>query len=78
MRVRARMCTQIMSGKPTLHYFDVNGRGEMCKLIAAVGGVEIDIVEYPFVANGASAADKVPSPFYSVISPKALPPHGTA
>jgi hypothetical protein len=48
-----------MSGKPVLHYFDVSGRGEMCKLIAAVGGLEIEIVEYPFKANGASAADKL-------------------
>lgn len=32
---------------------------QMCKLIAAVGGLEIDIVEYPFAANGASAADKL-------------------
>lgn len=48
-----------MSGKPMLHYFDVNGRGELAKLIAAVGGVEIDVTEYPFVANGASAADKL-------------------
>ena len=46
-------------GKPTLHYFDVSGRGELCKLIAAVGGVELDIVEYPFQANGASVADKL-------------------
>jgi len=45
--------------KPTLHYFDVNGRGEVAKIVAAVGGLEIDIVEYPFVANGASAADKL-------------------
>uniref|UniRef100_A0A7S0QVY7 GST N-terminal domain-containing protein n=1 Tax=Pyramimonas obovata TaxID=1411642 RepID=A0A7S0QVY7_9CHLO len=45
--------------KPTLHYFDVNGRGEVCKLVAAAGGLEIDIKEYPFVANGASAADKL-------------------
>eukprot|EP00618_Florenciella_parvula_P014081 CAMPEP_0119509168 /NCGR_PEP_ID=MMETSP1344-20130328/28548_1 /TAXON_ID=236787 /ORGANISM="Florenciella parvula, Strain CCMP2471" /LENGTH=234 /DNA_ID=CAMNT_0007545979 /DNA_START=45 /DNA_END=749 /DNA_ORIENTATION=- len=44
--------------KPTLHYFDVSGRGELTKLIAAVGGVELDFAEYPFVANGASAADK--------------------
>ena len=36
-----------MLGKPTLHYFDVNGRGELAKLIAAVGGLEIDVVEYP-------------------------------
>ena len=28
------------------------------QLIAAVGGVELDFAEYPFVANGASAADK--------------------
>lgn len=47
------------SGKPVLHYFDVSGRGELCKLIAAVGGVELEIVEYPFQANGASAADKL-------------------
>ena len=45
--------------KPTLHYFDVNGRGEVSKMIAAVGEIEIDVVEYPFVANGASAADKL-------------------
>ena len=45
--------------KPQLHYFDVSGRGELSKLIAAVGGVEIDIVEYPFKANGASVADKL-------------------
>ena len=31
--------------KPTLHYFDVNGRGELSKLIAAVGGLEIECVE---------------------------------
>ena len=47
-----------MSGKPVLHYFDVSGRGELAKLIAAVGGLEIEVVEYPFKANGASAADK--------------------
>ena len=46
-------------GKPTLHYFDVNGRGEVSKMVAAVGGVEIDVVEYPFEANGASASDKL-------------------
>lgn len=45
--------------KPTLHYFDVSGRGELSKLICAVGGIEIDIVEYPFQANGASVADKL-------------------
>ena len=45
--------------KPVLHYFDVSGRGELCKLIAAVGGLEMDVVEYPFQANGASAADKL-------------------
>ena len=45
--------------KPTLHYFDVSGRGELSKLICAVGGVEIDVVEYPFKANGASVADKL-------------------
>merc|ERR1712046_105755 len=48
-----------MASKPTLHYFDVSGRGELSKLIAAVGGVEIDVVEYPFEANGASVADKL-------------------
>merc|ERR1719401_1733795 len=51
--------TSPASGKPVLHYFDVSGWGELSKLIAAVGGVEIDIVEYPFKANGASAADKL-------------------
>jgi hypothetical protein len=45
-------------GKPVLHYFDISGRGELSKLIAAVGGVEIDVVEYPFKANGATSADK--------------------
>lgn len=45
--------------KPTLHYFDVSGRGELSKLICAVGGVEIDVVEYPFKANGATVADKL-------------------
>jgi len=44
---------------PVLHYFDVNGRGEVCKLVAAAGGLDIDIVEYDFVANGASTADKL-------------------
>jgi len=44
--------------KPILHYFDISGRGELSKLIAAVGGIEIDVVEYPFKANGASVADK--------------------
>ena len=48
-----------MSGKPVLHYFDVSGRGELAKLIAATGGLEIELVEYPFMANGASAADKL-------------------
>lgn len=48
-----------MANKPTLHYFDVNGRGEVSKMVAAVGGLDIDIVEYPFQANGASAADKL-------------------
>ena len=46
-------------GKPILHYFDVSGRGELSKLIAAVGGLELDFVEYPFQANGASEADKL-------------------
>jgi len=45
--------------KPVLHYFDVSGRGELSKLIAAVGGVEIEVAEYPFEANGASTADKL-------------------
>lgn len=45
--------------KPVLHYFDISGRGELSKLICAVGGVEIDVVEYPFEANGASVADKL-------------------
>jgi len=48
-----------MAGKPTLHYFDVNGRGEVCKIVAAIGGLDIDFKEYPFVANGASTADKL-------------------
>jgi len=48
-----------MSGKPVLHYFDVAARGELSKLIAAVGGLEIECAEYPFEANGASAADKL-------------------
>lgn len=48
-----------MSPKPVLHYFDINGRGELSKLIAAVGGLELEYVEYPFSANGASAADKL-------------------
>lgn len=48
-----------MESKPTLHYFDVSGRGELSKLICAVGGVEIDVTEYPFQANGASAAEKL-------------------
>jgi len=47
-----------MASKPTLHYFDVNGRGEVSKIVAAIGGLDIDIKEYPFVANGASEADK--------------------
>jgi len=51
--------TTQMESKPTLHYFDVSGRGELSKLICAVGGVEIDVVEYPFEANGASVADKL-------------------
>merc|ERR1711998_776955 len=50
--------SDIMS-KPTLHYFDVSGRGELSKLICAVGGIELDFVEYPFEANGASVADKL-------------------
>lgn len=47
------------SKNPTLHYFDVSGRGEVTKLVAAIGGAQLDIVEYDFVANGASAADKL-------------------
>jgi len=50
---------EVIAGKPVLHYFDVSGRGELAKLIAAVGGVELEVVEYPFKANGASAADKL-------------------
>jgi len=34
--------------KPVMHYFDISGRGELAKLIAAVGGLEIDVVEYAF------------------------------
>merc|ERR1712070_1203541 len=49
----------IMENKPVLHYFDVSGRGELSKLICAVGGVEIECVEYPFEANGASVVDKL-------------------
>lgn len=45
--------------KPVLHYFDVSGRGEVSKLVAAVGGLDIEVKEFPFVANGASAADKL-------------------
>jgi len=38
--------------KPVMHYFDISGRGELAKLIAAVGGLEIEVKEYPFdVAN---------------------------
>merc|ERR1711907_155824 len=48
-----------MDSKPQLHYFDVSGRGELSKLIAAVGGVDIEVIEYPFEANGASVADKL-------------------
>lgn len=47
------------TSKPTLHYFDVHGRGEVPKIVAAASGLEIDIVEYDFQANGASAADKL-------------------
>jgi len=49
----------VTAGKPVLHYFDISGRGELAKLIAAVGGVELEVVEYPFKANGASTADKL-------------------
>jgi len=59
LSMMAKASQQEAMGKPTLHYFDVNGRGELSKLIAAVGGVEVDFVEYPFEANGASAADKL-------------------
>ena len=31
---------------PVLHYFDVAARGELSKLIAAVGGVEMTIKKY--------------------------------
>lgn len=34
--------------KPTLHYFNISGRGELSKLIAAVGGVELEIKTYAF------------------------------
>lgn len=44
---------------PTLHYFDVNGRGEVAKIVAAASGLKINIMEYPFSANGASTADKL-------------------
>jgi len=50
---------ELPAGKPVLHYFDVSGRGELAKLIAAVGGVELEVKEYPFKANGASTADKL-------------------
>jgi len=50
------------SGKPTLHYFDVNGRGELSKLIAAVGGVDLDIKDYPFQVNGSSFGEKASKP----------------
>ena len=36
---------------PVLHYFDVAARGELSKLIAAVGGVEMTIKEYPFAVS---------------------------
>ena len=48
-----------MASKPILHYFDISGRGEVTKLVAAAGGLELEVVEYPFAANGASAADKL-------------------
>ena len=44
-----------MASKPTLHYFDVNGRGEVSKMVAAVGGLDIDIVEYPDSGKVAAA-----------------------
>mmetsp|Transcript_7808 Transcript_7808/g.20375 ORF Transcript_7808/g.20375 Transcript_7808/m.20375 type:complete len:246 (+) Transcript_7808:58-795(+) len=55
---KGKISGAIPKGKPVLHYFDVSGRGELSKLIAAVGGVELEVVEYPFQANGASVADK--------------------
>ena len=41
--------------KPNLHYFDVNGRGEVPKLVAAIGGLELD---FYIIRTGASLADK--------------------
>ena len=32
-------------------HFDVAARGELSKLIAAVGGVEMTIKEYPFAVS---------------------------
>jgi len=59
LSMMAKASQQEAMGKPTLHYFDVNGRGEVCKIVAAIGGLDIDFKEYPFVANGASTADKL-------------------
>ena len=43
------LSTMAASGNPKLYYFDVCGRGEFSKLIAAVGGVELDCSnEFPF------------------------------
>ena len=39
------------ASRPVLHYFDVAARGELSKLIAAVGGVEMTIKEYPFAVS---------------------------
>ena len=35
--------TCVESGKPTLFYFGIAARGELAKLVAAVGGVELDL-----------------------------------
>ena len=39
------------ASRPVLHYFEVAARGELSKLIAAVGGVEMTIKEYPFAVS---------------------------
>ena len=46
---RSTMAAQ--TSHPVLHYFDVAARGELSKLIAAVGGVEMTIKEYPFAVS---------------------------
>jgi hypothetical protein len=40
--------TCVESGKPTLFYFGIAGRGELAKLVAAVGGVEFDLEVFAF------------------------------